>query len=220
MGSFACGVRDMASGEFKIVVVGTGGVGKSGLTLQFCAGKCPKRYDPTIEDSYRKQTEVKGRPCTLDILDTAGQDEYASLRVEYMQEGKGFIIVYSVTNAESFEEMDQFFNLIKDSKKPGDAVPICLVGNKIDLDDQRKVTKAQESKDIIGEVTFKETSALTNINVVETFKELVELMLKQRGGGAAPEAAAAKESAPAEGDAAPSPKTTGDKGGGCKCVVS
>merc|ERR1711998_131699 len=173
MGSFACGVRDMASGEFKIVVVGTGGVGKSGLTLQFCAGKCPKRYDPTIEDSYRKQTEVKGRPCTLDILDTAGQDEYASLRVEYMQEGKGFIIVYSVTNAESFEEMDQFFNLIKDSKKPGDAVPICLVGNKIDLDDQRKVTKeqgekkaqewkkkAQESKDIIGEVTFKETSAL------------------------------------------------------------
>merc|ERR1712022_57238 len=80
--------RRKMSEEFKIVVVGSGGVGKSGLTLQFCAGKCPKRYDPTIEDSYRKTTEVDTKPCCLDILDTAGQEEYASLRGEYMTEGR------------------------------------------------------------------------------------------------------------------------------------
>merc|ERR1711966_582069 len=104
------------SEEFKIVVVGAGGVGKSGLTLQFCAGKCPKRYDPTIEDSYRKTTEVDGRACTLDILDTAGQEEYASLRSEYMQEGKGFVLVYSITAEESFNQMDEFKKQIEQTK--------------------------------------------------------------------------------------------------------
>merc|ERR1711998_514673 len=172
--------RMQAAQEFKIVVVGAGGVGKSGLTLQFCAGKCPKRYDPTIEDSYRKTTEVEGRPCTLDILDTAGQEEYASLRGEYMSEGKGFVLVYSITEDGTFDEMDNFFEQIEQNKKDGDKVPICLVGNKLDLHDQRKVPtaqgeqKAREWKDKassrVGEVQFMETSAMTNVNVSEMFK--------------------------------------------------
>merc|ERR1711896_115911 len=110
--SWAIGMAE----EYKIVVVGAGGVGKSGLTLQFCAGKCPKRYDPTIEDSYRKNAEVDGRACTLDILDTAGQEEYASLRGEYMMEGKGFVLVYSITAAETFAQMDNFKEQIEANK--------------------------------------------------------------------------------------------------------
>merc|ERR1712139_712465 len=121
------GHEQAMSQEFKIVVVGAGGVGKSGLTLQFCAGKCPKRYDPTIEDSYRKTTEVDGRACTLDILDTAGQEEYASLRGEYMSEGKGFVLVYSITAEDTFAEMDKFFEQIKQNKGGGEKVPIALV---------------------------------------------------------------------------------------------
>lgn len=116
--------------EYKIVVVGSGGVGKSGLTLQFCAGKCPKRYDPTIEDSYRKTTEVDTQPCTLDILDTAGQEEYASLRGEYMTEGKGFLLVYSVVAKETFEEMDKFMKQIVENKKEGEKVPLSSLETK------------------------------------------------------------------------------------------
>jgi len=226
--------RGKMSEEFKIVVVGSGGVGKSGLTLQFCAGKCPKRYDPTIEDSYRKTTEVDGRACTLDILDTAGQEEYASLRSEYMTEGKGFVLVYSITADETFEDMETFKAQIEATKAPGEKVPICLVGNKVDLEGERKVTmaqgeakqkqwqdkaKADGAQSKIGEVMFMETSAMTKINVDETFKGLVRLMFKDKpapkpaaaassGGGGAP-----ASTAPAE------PKSSGDKGGGCKCVV-
>merc|ERR1711990_1363790 len=164
------GDREVLMTEYKIVVVGAGGVGKSGLTLQFCAGKCPKRYDPTIEDSYRKTTEVEGKACTLDILDTAGQEEYASLRGEYMTEGKGFVLVYSITAEETFADMDKFKDQIEQNKNGGEKVPICLVGNKIDLEKERKVQTEQgealakkwrteaESSNKIGDVMFMETS--------------------------------------------------------------
>jgi len=214
--------------EYKIVVVGAGGVGKSGLTLQFCAGKCPKRYDPTIEDSYRKTTEVDGRPCTLDILDTAGQEEYASLRGEYMTEGKGFVLVYSITAEDSFAEMNTFKEQIEANKGAGEKVPLALVGNKVDLESERKVTAEQgealaaqwreKSSDKIGEIMFMETSALMKTNVDETFKGLVRMMGK---GKAPPKQAAATPAPVTGGGGAPAePKTSGDKGGGCKCVVS
>merc|ERR1712093_341363 len=211
--------------EYKIVVVGAGGVGKSGLTLQFCAGKCPKRYDPTIEDSYRKTTELDGRPVTLDILDTAGQEEYACLRAEYMTEGKGFVLVYSITDHGTFEEMNKFKDQIEENKKPGEKVPLCLVGNKIDLEDNpdngRKVKtsegeeKAEEwrnnKSDKIGDIMFMETSALTKINVDETFKGLVRLM-----GPGKPAAAAAPTSSAAApgGGGGEEPRTSGDKPSG------
>ena len=58
--------------EYKIVVLGSGGGGKSALTVQFVQGIFVEKYDPTIEDSYRKQVEVDGQQCMLEILDTAG----------------------------------------------------------------------------------------------------------------------------------------------------
>merc|ERR1712070_629391 len=219
----------MATNEFKIVVVGAGGVGKSGLTLQFCAGKCPKRYDPTIEDSYRKTTEVDGRACTLDILDTAGQEEYASLRGEYMTEGKGFVLVYSITAEDTFAEMDKFKEQIEQNR-PADSgkVPICLIGNKVDLEAERKVTteageelaKSWRTKgsERIGEVMFMETSAMTNINVAETFTGLVKLMMKDRPAPAAA-ASSASSAGPTEASGEPDPRTSGDKGGSCNCSV-
>ncbi|CAD1475463.1 unnamed protein product [Heterotrigona itama] len=60
--------------EYKIVVLGSGGVGKSALTVQFVQGIFVEKYDPTIEDSYRKQVEVDGQQCMLEILDTAGTE--------------------------------------------------------------------------------------------------------------------------------------------------
>ncbi|KAH7970207.1 hypothetical protein HPB49_000859 [Dermacentor silvarum] len=62
--------------EYKLVVVGAGGVGKSALTIQLIQNHFVDEYDPTIEDSYRKQVVIDGETCLLDILDTAGQEEY------------------------------------------------------------------------------------------------------------------------------------------------
>lgn len=65
--------------EYKIVVLGSGGVGKSALTVQFVQGIFVEKYDPTIEDSYRKQVEVDGQQCMLEILDTAGTVSFSRM---------------------------------------------------------------------------------------------------------------------------------------------
>ena len=69
--------------EYKIVVLGSGGVGKSALTVQFVQGIFVEKYDPTIEDSYRKQVVIDGETYFLDIIETAGQDEYSTLKDQY-----------------------------------------------------------------------------------------------------------------------------------------
>ena len=70
--------------EYKIVVLGSGGVGKSALTVQFVQGIYVEKYDPTIEDSYRKQVEVDGQQCMLEILDTAGTVSYFLSDFEFL----------------------------------------------------------------------------------------------------------------------------------------
>lgn len=67
------GVAVATMREFKVVVLGSGGVGKSALTVQFVSGCFMEKYDPTIEDFYRKEIEVDNLPCVLEILDTAGK---------------------------------------------------------------------------------------------------------------------------------------------------
>merc|ERR1711907_242366 len=189
-------MADEDGNTFKIVV-GAGAVGKSAITLRLCSGKFPKKYDPTIEDSYRKKLEVNEKVCTLDILDTAGQDEYSTLREEYMQEGRGFVLVYSITDAESFEKMDEFKAQIeKACSKTGYKVPIMLVGNKCDMSEARVIREAQgkrkaleweESKtknSSIGEIEFMEASAKEDKNISKIFKTLVEKMNAAAGAGA------------------------------------
>ncbi|KAL5032386.1 hypothetical protein BDV3_000963 [Batrachochytrium dendrobatidis] len=78
--------------EFKLVVVGGGGVGKSALTIQFIQEHFVDEYDPTIEDSYRKQTVVDGEVAMLDVLDTAGQEEYSAMRGKKSQTTPSYIL--------------------------------------------------------------------------------------------------------------------------------
>ena len=91
----------MAESTYKIVVVGSGGVGKSCIVVRFVQGKFIKKYDPTIEDFYRKQIDVDGEAIMLDILDTAGQEEFSALRDSYMRTGDGFVLVYAVNSSTS-----------------------------------------------------------------------------------------------------------------------
>jgi Ras-related protein M-Ras len=69
-------------------------------------------YDPTIEDSYIQHVEVDRQVCVLDVLDTAGQEEFSALREQYMRKGDGFLIVYSVIDANSCKNTRQFYNQI------------------------------------------------------------------------------------------------------------
>ncbi|XP_053119121.1 GTPase HRas-like isoform X2 [Hemicordylus capensis] len=94
--------------EYKLVVVGAGGVGKSALTIQLIQNHFVDEYDPTIEDSYRKQVVIDGETCLLDILDTAGQEEYSAMRDQYMRTGEGFLCVFAINNTKSFEDVHHY----------------------------------------------------------------------------------------------------------------
>lgn len=114
------------------MVVGAGGVGKSALTIQLIQNHFVDEYDPTIEDSYRKQVVIDGETCLLDILDTAGQEEYSAMRDQYMRTGEGFLLVFAVNSAKSFEDIGSYREQIK-RVKDAEEVPMVLVGNKCDL---------------------------------------------------------------------------------------
>lgn len=88
-----------------MVVLGSGGVGKSALTVQFVSNTFIEKYDPTIEDFYRKEIEVDGQPCVLEILDTAGTEQFASMRDLYIKNGQGFVVVYSITSQQTFHDI-------------------------------------------------------------------------------------------------------------------
>eukprot|EP01114_Cavostelium_apophysatum_P012300 TRINITY_DN2736_c0_g1_i1.p1 TRINITY_DN2736_c0_g1~~TRINITY_DN2736_c0_g1_i1.p1 ORF type:complete len:185 (+),score=56.58 TRINITY_DN2736_c0_g1_i1:117-671(+) len=155
--------------EMKIVMLGNGGVGKSACTFRFVQEKFVESYNPTIEDSYRKAVKVDGRNYVLDILDTAGQEEYTELREVYMRGGEGFVIIYSITDRKSFQEVNEFRDRTQRVKdKTG--VPMVLVGNKSDLETQRHVSK-EEGQALATKfgIPFFETSALTGTNTEEIF---------------------------------------------------
>jgi len=160
--------------EYKLVVLGSGGVGKSALTVQFVQGIFVEKYDPTIEDSYRKQVEADGQQCMLEILDTAGTEQFTAMRDLYMKNGQGFVLVYSITSQASFNDLADLREQILRVKDTDD-VPMILVGNKCDLEDERKVTKEQgENLAREWNCTTMETSAKAKINVEAIFFDLVK----------------------------------------------
>lgn len=109
----------------------------------------------------------------LDVLDTAGQEEYAAMREQYMRTGEGFLLVYSIDSRQSFEEIRVFQQQIL-RVKDKDFFPIIVVGNKCDLEHERVVSR-EEGMHLARQFgcRFMETSAKQRINVEESFYELV-----------------------------------------------
>eukprot|EP01112_Ceratiomyxa_fruticulosa_P012633 TRINITY_DN3508_c0_g1_i1.p1 TRINITY_DN3508_c0_g1~~TRINITY_DN3508_c0_g1_i1.p1 ORF type:complete len:204 (+),score=21.19 TRINITY_DN3508_c0_g1_i1:133-744(+) len=165
---------------YKLALVGLGGVGKSCLAIQFIFQRFVEDYDPTLEDSYRKQVNVDGEECLLDIFDTTGVEDFSAVRDQYIQLGEGFLCIYSVTYSTSFKEVMPLYEhilMVKDVER----VPIVLVGNKTDLVDQREISTDHGKKlaSVIG-CKFFETSAKKRINVLEAFHELVREVKRMR----------------------------------------
>ncbi|GAM19996.1 hypothetical protein SAMD00019534_031710 [Acytostelium subglobosum LB1] len=174
------------SNNLKICVLGDGGVGKTSLTIQLCSNHFVEYYDPTIEDSYRKQVVIDEEACILDILDTAGQEELTAMRDQWIRSCEGFIIVYNITSRSSFDQVTLFKEQVS-RVLDKESVPIMLVGNKCDLEHLREVT-LEEGKDLakcLGMLHL-EASARTRHNVEESFYELVrEMRRRERGAKAA-----------------------------------
>jgi len=166
--------------SYKIVVMGTGGVGKSSLTLRYVHNTFCTAYDPTIEDLYinyisRGKTRVK-----VELLDTAGQEAFSSLRELYIAEGDAFVLVYSISSRESYKRIENFADAIHRGRT--DNPPIVLVGNKCDLVLTRCVTLEEGSWTAkIHSIYFTEASAKENINIGLVFDVLVDTLLQRDG---------------------------------------
>jgi len=168
--------KRMNQNKYKIVVVGGGGVGKSAITIQFIQSYFVTDYDPTIEDSYTKQCVIDDDVARLDILDTAGQEEFSAMREQYMRSGEGFLLVFSLTERQSFEEVYKFHKQVL-RVKDRDEFPMLIVGNKADMDRQRQVSTA-DCEDMAKQLKtpFIECSAKNRMNVDQAFHELVRLI--------------------------------------------
>ncbi|KAH7704563.1 Ras-related protein R-Ras2 [Aphelenchoides avenae] len=160
----------------KLVVLGTGGVGKSAITIQFVQQYFIQDYDPTIADSYTKQCFVDDALCKLEVLDTAGQDEFSTMREQYLRTGDGFLLVFSLTSRESLEYVRTLQRHI-DRLKDRDHFPMILVGNKCDLVDERQISKA-EAEDVAQQlrIPYIECSAKHRLNIDQAFHDLVRLV--------------------------------------------
>ena len=148
-------------------------MGKSALVLKFVKGQFVEEYDPTIEDLYRHQFHVDGKSTCLEILDTAGQDEFRAIRDQMLHLGQGFLLLFSVTDRGSFQELTSSYEAIQRSKD-FESVPLVVVGTKCDLVDRRQISpeEGKAQADLWG-AEYVETSALDNINVQECFAMVV-----------------------------------------------
>ena len=146
-------------------------------------------YDPTIEESYRKWALIDNQRCMLDVLDTAGQEEYTALRDMWIKDGEAFLLVYSISSRSSFLRIKKFYEQILKVKATDQAgTPsalrspiVCIVGNKADRVVEREVS-TQEGFALAKalDCTFVEFTAKKPDPVETAFYDVVRLLRRQR----------------------------------------
>jgi len=159
--------------EIRLSLIGNGGVGKSSITIQFVSNHFVDEYDPTIEDSYRKRINFDNEVILFDILDSnvCTKEGMSQMFEEYARNSQGFLVVFSLTDRQSFEDVNNHIASIN-LRKDGEA-NIVLCGNKSDLFSERTV---RESEAVAMAQKFSipyfEVSAKTRSNIEEIFSEI------------------------------------------------
>ncbi len=163
--------------NFKVLVVGDGGVGKTSLTIRFTTGSFKEDYLPTLGvNFYSKTVDVNGVLVKLTVWDTGGQEKFKPLLPNYFKGGQGSLVVFDVTDPETFNNVEEWAKQVR--QYCGD-IPIILVGNKIDLSSERKVER--EAATALANklnVSYFESSAKENIMVEDIFTFLASQILK------------------------------------------
>lgn len=158
----------------KVVIVGNSGVGKSNLLSRFVQNEFSNDSRATVGvELLTKSYRINKKIIKLHLWDTAGQERFKSITSSFYKGSKGAIIVYDITNRESFTQTDKWLSEIKDLADRKIDVIIC--GNKCDLEQKRKVsTEEGLLKCNINSIGFFETSALNSVNIDEAFKYLIK----------------------------------------------
>lgn len=163
----------MAQVVYKIIVVGDAGVGKTSLARRYCTGQFNETYIFTLGvDFFSKEIVIQGHPVKLVIYDTGGQERFDFIRGLYFEGAAGAVITYDVTSRRSFERVDFW---IEQVHRRCEGIPMILVANKVDLGDQREVSREEgQQRATKGNMPFVETSAKIDYQVEEVFQRLAE----------------------------------------------
>ncbi|XP_031850380.1 ras-related protein Rap-2a [Nomia melanderi] len=157
----------------KIVVMGAAKVGKSAIINQFLYNTFSPKYKRTVEEMHHGDFNVSGVHLTLDILDTSGSYEFPAMRDLSIKSADAFILVYDVNDANTFLEVETLKAQIYSTKG---AVPIVVVGNKVDLVESKEEVDIESTRELVTlkwENGFVEVSAKENVNISQVFKELL-----------------------------------------------
>ena len=162
-------------GIYKVLLLGDSSVGKTCFLVKYAENIFNEQHITTVGLDYRvKEIVLKsGKHVKLQIWDTAGQDRFRAITKNYYKGANGILVIYDVTNEKSYINIKTWISQIKDSASPN--VLVCIVGNKIDKKEERKVSE-ENGKKLADEYGFPfvETSAKDGININETFEDLAE----------------------------------------------
>ena len=156
--------------SFKIIVVGDSGVGKSCLTMKGTKNHFEDCYSPTVGfEFFTFNIRINDKNIKLQIWDTCGQEAYRSLITSFYRNASLAILVYSIDNQNSYNNIEAWLNEIKSQSNPD--TKTFLIGNKLDLENQRRIPKdiAQHFCKDHGFNYFEETSARTGVNAQKVF---------------------------------------------------
>ena len=165
---------------FKLVLIGDSGVGKSCLLLRFADDSFTDSYISTIGVDFRFRTvNIDMKTVKLQIWDTAGQERFRTITSAYYRGAHGIIMVYDVTNYESFEHVEEWLNEV--NRHASESTLKLLVGNKADLQDDKKVRSEEAKKfaDTLG-ISFLETSAKNATNVEAAFLTMAKQLIQAK----------------------------------------
>lgn len=191
---------------FKILIIGDSSIGKSSILLRFADGTYTDNYISTIGVDFKIRTiELEGKTVKLQIWDTAGQERFRTITSSYYRGAHGIIVVYDVTDQETFSNVKQWLQEI--DRYASEGVNKLLVGNKSDLVN-KKVVEFKTAKEFSDQLSipFLETSAKNATNVEQAFLTMAK-QIKDRMGS--PSSGANKDKVKLEG------KAVNVKGQGC-----
>ncbi|KAI9488269.1 GTP-binding protein ypt1 [Zychaea mexicana] len=168
---------------FKLLLIGDSGVGKSCLLLRFADDTYTESYISTIGVDFKIRTvELEGRTVKLQIWDTAGQERFRTITSSYYRGAHGIIVVYDVTDQDSFNNLQMWLKEIE--RYAAEGVSKLVVGNKNDLTDKKVVdTTAVKEFSESTSIPFLETSAKDSTNVEQAFLTMAK-QIKDRMGSA------------------------------------